>query len=134
MPEPSEQELRIPPGDIEISVARGSGPGGQARNKTESRVIATHRPTGITVTIDSRSQHQNRQDAIKILRARVWELRQLGLKLDEDRQRRQQIGSGQRGDKIRTVRTQDGIVTDHRLNVKVQLSRYEAGDFGKIIE
>jgi peptide chain release factor 1 len=135
LPEPSEQELRLNQSDVEIKTTRGSGPGGQARNKTESCVIATHRPTGMTVRCDSgRSQAQNRDEAVRMLRARIFELRCTVAKLAEDAGRKAQVGSGQRGDKVRTIRTQDGIVTDHRLGVRVQLSNYERGDFGKILE
>jgi len=132
LPEPTERELHIDERDLEITTTRGSGPGGQARNKTESCVIARHRPSGLTVRCDSqRSQPQNRASAIALLRARLMEAARAGAKSAMDTDRRSQVGSGMRGDKIRTVRTQDGIVTDHRLNRKMRLRDYEAGDMSE---
>lgn len=116
--------------DVEILTARGSGPGGQNRNKTESCVIATHRPTCLQVRIDNeRSQGQNKATAYKVLAARLYEAereRQASSKNDD---RRQQVGSGQRGDKVRTYRTQDDQITDHRSGVKSRLSKWYDGDW-----
>ena len=116
--------------DVEIVTARGSGPGGQNRNKTESCVIATHKPTGLQVRIDNeRSQNQNKATAYKVLAARLYDAereRQAASKNDE---RRQQVGTGQRGDKVRTYRTQDDQVTDHRTGMKTRLSRWYDGDW-----
>lgn len=128
LPVPTEQEMRIPPGDLDITTARGSGPGGQARNKTESCVIAVHKPTGLTVRCDSeRSQKQNRASALDILRAKLLEMRRSGQQAATAADRKRQVGTGQRGDKIRTIRTQDGVVTDHRLNRKIRFCDYEKG-------
>lgn len=130
---PNEQQLRLEQRDLDIKTVRGSGPGGQARNKTESCVVITHTPSGVMVRCDSeRSQSQNRSTAMEMLRAKLYQTMLGTAKKGEDDLRRNQIGSGQRGDKIRTIRTQDGIVTDHRLNVKIRFSDYERGDFGKI--
>jgi peptide chain release factor 1 len=133
LPEPTSTELDIQARDIELKTARGSGPGGQARNKTESCVIATHRPTGTVVRCDSsRSQSYNRETALRLLRARLFELQRAGAKLDEDASRRRQVGTGQRGDNVRTVRTQDGVVTDHRTGAKISLGEYEQGNFDRL--
>lgn len=116
--------------DIDVTTARGSGPGGQNRNKTESCVIITHRPTGLQVRIDNeRSQHQNKALAFKVLAARLYDAdreRQVSVKNSD---RKQQVGSGQRGDKVRTYRTQDDQVTDHRTGTKLRLSKWIMGEW-----
>jgi peptide chain release factor 1 len=120
---------RIDPSDVEISVSRGSGPGGQHRNKTESCVTATHRPTGISVRIDMRSQHQSRAMALRILAERVEERLAAANHVARERERKKQVGTGMRGDKVRTYRTQDDQVTDHRTGQKWRLSRWIRGDW-----
>ena len=106
LPIPSESDLRIDSKDLEITTTRGSGPGGQARNKTESCVVVRHIPTGTVVRCDGeRSQPQNRATALSILRARLLDASSRSRKGTEDASRRTQVGSGQRGDKIRTIRT-----------------------------
>lgn len=126
--EPTEAEFRINPADVEITTARGSGPGGQARNKTESCVIVRYKPTGLIVRCDTtRSQQQNRSQAMGLLRARLLEAQQNAATNTANANRKQQVGSGMRGDKIRTVRTQDGVVTDHRTGIKVQYRDFERG-------
>jgi peptide chain release factor 1 len=118
------------PKDVEIVTARGSGPGGQNRNKTESCVIATHRPSGLSVRIDNeRSQHQNRAMALKVLAARLYDAEREKIRLAKDDARKQQVGTGQRGDKVRTYRTQDDQVTDHRTGLKMRLVKWYDGDW-----
>lgn len=120
----------LDPRDVEITTARGSGPGGQNRNKTESCVIAVHKPTGFQVRIDNeRSQHQNRAMAFKVLAARLYEAESERLYRERSNERKQQVGSGQRGDKVRTYRTQDDLVTDHRTGQKYNLSKWLKGDW-----
>lgn len=129
MPVPSDQEMVLDQRDISITTTRGSGPGGQARNKTESCVVVTYKPTGLIVRCDSeRSQKQNRETAMELLRATLYEQLNRSAKQLEDEARRQQVGTGQRGDKVRTIRTQDGVVTDHRLNRKMRFKDYEKGN------
>lgn len=116
--------------DVEITTARGSGPGGQKRNKTESCIIATHRPTGLQVRIDNeRSQHQNKASAYKVLAAKLYQIRQESLHEQQNNDRRQQVGSGMRGDKVRTYREQDDLVTDHRTGQKQRLSSWRDGNW-----
>ncbi len=116
--------------DVDIVTARGSGPGGQKRNKTESCIIATHRPSGLQVRIDNeRSQHQNKAMAYKIIAARLYDAERERIAGARELDRKQQVGSGQRGDKVRTYRTQDDQVTDHRTGVKSRLSRWYNGDW-----
>jgi peptide chain release factor 1 len=114
--------------DVEIVTARGSGPGGQNRNKTESCVIATHLPTGLQVRIDNeRSQHQNKAMAYKVLAARLYEAERERLAAERERDRRQQVGTGMRGDKVRTYRTQDDQVNDHRTGQRWRLQDWIRG-------
>lgn len=116
--------------DVEITTARGDGPGGQHRNKTESAVIAVHRPSGERVRIESdRSQHRNREVALSVLAARLASKAQIDAATGRNGQRRTQIGSGERGDKIRTYRTQDDQVTDHRTGQRWRLSRWVLGEW-----
>ncbi len=116
--------------DVDIATARGSGPGGQNRNKTESCVIVTHKATGLQVRIDNeRSQSQNKAMAMKVLAARLYEAERERAKSTKDTERKQQVGTGQRGDKVRTYRTQDDQVTDHRTGLKTRLSRWYNGDW-----
>lgn len=128
--EPLEFDKNVfDPKDVDIVTTRGSGPGGQNRNKVESCVVATHRPTGITCRVDMRDQHQSKSMALKILSARVVESARKA-KIDERQSSRMsQVGSGMRGDKIRTYREQDDQVTDHRTNQKWSLKKWLRGDW-----
>jgi peptide chain release factor 1 len=114
LPEPSPVELVIAPADLEWSMCRASGSGGQHLQKTDSAVQLVHRPTGLQVRCESeRSQKQNKESALAILRARLH-VRLLTEQLEaRHADRKQQVGSGMRGDKRRTIRCQDGTVTDH---------------------
>jgi len=108
----------IPESEIETTTTCGHGPGGQHQNKTESAVRMKHLPTGITVFINGRDQHANKREARKILVARVCELRKSEADSDYAQNRRQQMGDGNRGEKIRTYNFMEGRVVDHRLNTK----------------
>src|SRR5438270_10502585 len=100
----------------------GSGPSEQHRNKTESKLTIRHLPTGLAAHCESsRSQGENRALALTVLRARLWEQARAREGHERGQQRRAQIGSGERGDKRRTIRTQDGIVTDHLLGKRWRL-------------
>lgn len=126
--EPKESDLRIEERDIEWQTCRGSGAGGQHRNVTESAVQMTHLPTGIRVRVENeRSQHQNRETALRVLRARIFEAREAATTREREDSRRQQVGSGMRGDKIRTIRQQDGQVTDHRSGHQIRYKDYVRG-------
>lgn len=116
--------------DVEFTMTRGSGPGGQNRNKVESCVIAKHIPTGIVVRCENeRSQHQNKKQALLELSVRVGEQQRQALNVAENNARKQQVGSGMRGDKVRTYREQDDIVTDHRTGEKFNLKRWRRGEW-----
>lgn len=113
--------------DIEVFTTRDSGPGGQHRNTTDSCVVMRHRPTGIEAKAAAKSQHQNRKTARSMLEARVRAVmdERMGREMAADRRR--QVGSGMRADKIRTYRQQDDQVTDHRTGCKTRLSKVRAG-------
>lgn len=128
--EPTEVELRINPGDLTWVFSRGSGPGGQNRNKTETAVDLTHGPTGVTVHAESeRSQTDNKRVALATLRARLWQAQRDQAQQARDATRRGQVGCGARGDKTWTVRTQDDTVTHHATGRKIRLRDYMAGDW-----
>lgn len=129
LPVLAENELTLD-GDVAVWTSRGSGPGGQHRNKTESRVVARHLPTGIVVRCNAeRSQHRNRELALETLAARVAETGRRAALDREAGDRRRQVGSGQRGDKRRTIRVRDGIVTDHVAGWRLPLDRYLRGEW-----
>lgn len=114
--------------DVEITTTRGSGPGGQNRNMTDSCVIATHRPSGLQVRIDNeRSQHQNKAMAFKVLAARLYESEREKQVALREKDRRQQVGTGMRGDKVRTYRTQNDQVNDHRTGQRWRLQDWCRG-------
>jgi peptide chain release factor 1 len=130
LPELKESDLRIEERDIEWQTCRGSGCGGQNRNVTNSAVQMTHIPTGIRVRVENeRSQLQNRETAMRILRSRVLEAREGIISVARADSRRTQVGSGQRADKIRTIRAQDGQVTDHRSGCQIRYKDYIRGDW-----
>ena len=123
-----ETEWVIPDQEIEVLTTKDSGPGGQHRNKTESAVIMKHRPTGIKVKASAKSQHQNRKSARAMLERRVAELRKQGQIDQHNATRRNQVGSGMRGDKVRTYRTRDNRVVDDRTGRKVSLKKVLQGE------
>lgn len=125
--EPTEQELQLPDRDLEWSVCRSGGAGGQHVNKTNSAVIVKHRPTGITVRCElERSQHRNRHTALGLLRSRIEAQRGKAAGEAREAERRAQVGTGQRGDKRRTIRA-DGVV-DVVLG-RMSYERYIRGDW-----
>lgn len=114
--------------DVELITTKGSGPGGQNRNMTESCVIATHRPTGLSVRIDNeRSQHQNKATALRMLASRLYQSAGEKAKSERDQLRRDQVGTGMRADKVRTYAEQRDIVTDHRTNQRWSLKQWRKG-------
>ena len=119
----------LDPSEVEIKKSLGTGPGGQHRNKTESCVTATHRPTGLAVRVDMRSQHQSLSMALAILTAKLAEGEEQASLTARNLARRSQTGSGMRGDKIRTYREQDDRVTDHRSGRVVSLSSWLRGQW-----
>ena len=135
LPEAEEVEIDIPPGDIRIDTMRSSGAGGQHVNTTDSAVRITHIPTGIVVTSSEKSQHRNRDKAMQVLRARLYDLERQ--KRDEARasDRKGQVGSGDRSERIRTYNFPQGRMTDHRINMTLyKLDQVMAGDIDEIID
>lgn len=131
--EPSPTEVQIADRDIEIATCRGSGAGGQHRNKTDSAVIVKHLPTGLVVRCESeRSQAQNKASALGLLRARIQAATDKAGASSRSAERRAQVGTGERSDKIRTVRVQDSVVIDHRVEAKMSIKDFMLGkDFGE---
>jgi peptide chain release factor 1 len=118
LPEAEEVEVQINPEDIEIDVFRSSGPGGQSVNTTDSAVRVTHKPTGIVLSVqEERSQLQNRDKAMRYLRARLLKMEQERQQSEEAEARRAQVGTGERSEKIRTYNVPQSRVTDHRINL-----------------
>lgn len=120
----------VPLSEIEYEFGRGTGPGGQNKNKRETRVTATHKPTGVKVVCDvEREQGQNKRLATTLLTARVMNARRQARREDRSDARKRQVGSGMRGDKRRTIRMQDGTVTDHVTGRKWDAKRYLRGEW-----
>jgi peptide chain release factor 1 len=130
MPELTDVDVQLNERDLRIQACRGSGAGGQHRNQTASAVQITHTPSGIMVRCEAeRSQHQNKQTALTLLRLRLWTLQKERAQQDHASNRKGQVGSGQRGDKRRTIRVQDGSVTDHVTGKSWTWRDYEKGNW-----
>ena len=136
MPEAEEVEVEIGPNDVKTDVFCASGPGGQCVNTTQSAVRLTHLPTGIVVSCqDEKSQLRNKEKAMKILRARIYEVMQEEQQGDISSKRKSMIGSGDRSERIRTFNFPQGRVTDHRIGLTIhRLESILEGNLDEIIE
>jgi len=131
--EPSEHEVRIDPRDLEEQFTRGSGKGGQHRNKTDTCVILKHKPSGIQVRVDGgRSQADNRLSALGILRARLKAAGTTKKTKERNAKRRRQVGTGMRGDKVRTIAMQRDTVTDHNTGKTMRAKHYLRGNLSDL--
>jgi peptide chain release factor 1 len=136
MPEAEEVEVEIDSNELKIDVYRSTGPGGQSVNTTDSAVRVTHLPTGMVVAMqDEKSQLQNKQKALRVLRARLLEAELRRQREELDAARRSQIGGGERSEKIRTYNYPDNRVTDHRIGLTIKrLDRIVDGELGEFTE
>ncbi len=136
MPEAEEVDVQINEGDLRIDTYRASGAGGQHVNKTDSAVRITHLPTGTVVAMqEERSQHKNRAKAMKVLRSRIYEAQRLSLANARAAERKGQVGTGDRSERIRTYNFPQGRVTDHRIGLTLhKIDRVMLGEFNEIID
>jgi peptide chain release factor 1 len=136
MPEAEEVEVAIDPNELKVDVYRSTGPGGQSVNTTDSAVRITHLPTGLVVAMqDEKSQLQNKQKALRVLRARLYELERAKQEAELSETRRSQIGGGERAEKIRTYNFPENRLTDHRVGLTVHaLDRILEGDLDAFTE
>ena len=130
LPEPEDVDIKIDEKDLRVDVFRASGPGGQSVNTTDSAVRIIHLPTGVTVSqAEEKSQHKNRAKAMLVMRARLFEAERQRVDDERAADRKSQVGSGDRSERIRTYNFPQGRVTDHRINVTLhKLEKILAGD------
>lgn len=135
LPEAEEVDIAIPATDIRIDTMRASGAGGQHVNTTDSAVRITHIPSGIVVTSSEKSQHRNREIAMSVLRARLYDLERQKVADERAADRKAQVGSGDRSERIRTYNFPQGRITDHRINLTLyKLDQAMQGDLDELID
>ncbi|PZU82538.1 MAG: peptide chain release factor 1 [Shinella sp.] len=135
LPEAEEIDIEIRPEDIRIDTMRASGAGGQHVNTTDSAVRVTHLPTGLVVTSSEKSQHQNRAKAMQVLRSRLYDMERQKADSERSADRKSQVGSGDRSERIRTYNFPQGRVTDHRINLTLyKLDRMMVGEIDEMVD
>jgi peptide chain release factor 1 len=135
LPEAKQVDIDIPASDIRIDTMRAGGAGGQHVNTTDSAVRITHIPSGIVVTSSEKSQHRNREIAIGVLRARLYDAERQRQHAERADTRKSQVGTGDRSERIRTYNFPQGRITDHRINLTLyKLDAVMAGDLGEVID
>ncbi len=136
LPEAKEVEIQIDPNDLRIDIFRSSGPGGQSVNTTDSAVRITHLPTGMVVSCqDEKSQHKNKAKALKILRARLMDRARQDQQTEISEKRRNQVGTGERSERIRTYNFPQGRVTDHRIGLTLyRIGEILEGELDEVID
>ncbi|MEM8553858.1 MAG: peptide chain release factor-like protein, partial [Pseudomonadota bacterium] len=128
-------DIQIDTQDIRIDTMRASGAGGQHVNTTDSAVRITHLPTGIVVTSSEKSQHQNRAIAMQVLKTRLYDLQRQQADAERAADRKSQVGSGDRSERIRTYNFPQGRVTDHRINLTLyRLDQVIQGDISELVD
>lgn len=135
LPEAQEVDIAIDAGDLRIDTMRASGAGGQHVNTTDSAVRITHIPSGIVVTSAEKSQHRNREIAMQVLRARLYDAERQRVDSERSADRKSQVGSGDRSERIRTYNFPQGRMTDHRINLTLyKLDQVMQGDLTEVID
>ena len=135
LPEAEDVDIHIDPGDIRIDTMRASGSGGQHVNTTDSAVRITHMPSGIVVTSSEKSQHRNREIAMQVLKTRLYDLERSRVDSERSEDRKSQVGSGDRSERIRTYNFPQGRMTDHRINLTLyKLDQVMQGDLDEIVD
>ncbi|MCQ2003120.1 peptide chain release factor 1 [Rhizobium sp. NRK18] len=135
LPEAEDIDIEVRPEDIRIDTMRASGAGGQHVNTTDSAVRITHLPTGIIVTSSEKSQHQNRAKAMQVLKARLYDIERQRAESERSADRKSQVGSGDRSERIRTYNFPQGRLTDHRINLTLyKLDRVMEGDLDEVVD
>ncbi len=136
LPEADEVEVEVNEGDLKIDVYRSTGPGGQSVNTTDSAVRITHLPTGLVVTCqDEKSQHKNKAKALRVLRARLYDLAEAERQAELTETRRSMVKRGDRSDKVRTYNFPQSRITDHRIDLTThQLQKVMDGELGLLVE
>ena len=135
LPEADEVDIDIPASDLRIDTMRASGAGGQHVNTTDSAVRITHIPTGLVVTSSEKSQHQNRAIAMQVLRTRLFDMKRQEAEAARAADRKGQVGSGDRSERIRTYNFPQGRLTDHRIGLTLyKLDQVMAGDLAEVVE
>lgn len=134
LPEAEDVDVQIAPGDIRIDTMRASGAGGQHVNTTDSAVRITHLPTGIIVVSAEKSQHRNREIAMQVLKTRLFDLERQRVDSERSADRKSQVGSGDRSERIRTYNFPQGRMTDHRINLTLySLGQIMQGDLEEVV-
>jgi len=135
LPEAEDIDIEIRPEDIRIDTMRASGAGGQHVNTTDSAVRITHLPTGLIVTSSEKSQHQNRAKAMQVLRSRLYDIERQKVESERSADRKSQVGSGDRSERIRTYNFPQGRVTDHRINLTLyKVDRMIEGEIDELVD
>ncbi|CAH0342285.1 peptide chain release factor 1 [Rhizobium sp. CECT 9324] len=135
LPEAEDIDIEVRAEDIRIDTMRSSGAGGQHVNTTDSAVRITHLPTGLVVTSSEKSQHQNRAKAMQVLRSRLYDMERQKIDNERSADRKSQVGSGDRSERIRTYNFPQGRVTDHRINLTLyKLDRMMEGDIDEVVD
>ena len=135
LPEAEDVDIDIDPADIRIDTMRASGAGGQHVNTTDSAVRITHVPTGIIVTSSEKSQHRNREIAMQVLKTRLYDLERQRIDSERSADRKSQVGSGDRSERIRTYNFPQGRMTDHRIGLTLyKLDQIVGGDLDEVID